>query len=472
MHGPMSAHAPRAARTGDARARAAEALARVERDGAFAAAVLDAALDRAPMLDPRDRGLATELVYGVLRTAPALDAALGRFARDGLRSIAALDPFARAVLRVGAYQVMALARVPPRAAVHAAVESLKQSRSPGLAGFANALLRKLAAERPAELPEDARVTLALAAVPPGVTARLAEVLGADGARSFLTAALGATPGVTLRVTPARIHREALRERLVTELAGGFPGATVDLGAVSPLALRVTGGGDPTRTPSWAEGFYGLQEEGAQAVALSAEVRPGMRVLDACAGRGGKSAVAAVGLAGDGLLHAVDLFPEKLMRMREELARVGLHRGITLGTYGADLSRGLGALGTAAPPGGYDVVMVDAPCSGLGTLGRRPDLLGRLRDDAGWAALADLQAVILGRVATQVAPGGVLVYAVCTVTRAEGDGVVGRFVTEHTEFTPAEGSTALPGRLRPARVILRPDEDGTDGFMVYRFRRTG
>lgn len=455
----MTTHAPRHARSGDARHRAAEALARVESEGAFAAAVLDASLDRSPTLDARDRALATEIVYGVLRSAPALDAALGRHARDGVKSIAKLDPWTRSVLRVAAYQILALGRVPPRAAVDAAVEGVKRSRTPRLAGFVNAVLRKLAGERPEPLPDDARVELAMRSIPGEVRAKLAGVVGDAEVDAVLRAMLGAPPRVTLRVQPARISRDALLERLREEL----PEAEVTPGKVSPLALRVVGGGDPTRTKAWREGLFGVQEEGAQAVVALAEIKPGMRVLDACAGRGGKSLAAATWMEGRGVLHAVDLFPEKLARLTEELARLGLARELAVETFAADLTRGVGALARKAPPEGYDVVMVDAPCSGLGTLGHRPDLLLRLRDAAAWKALTELQRAILANVAPQVRNGGTLLYVVCTLTREEGDAVVEEFLREKTKFRFVPYETE-------SRVVLRPDRDETDGFMVFRLRR--
>ncbi len=465
---PYASSTPRDARNGDARARAAEVLARVDHDGAFAAAALDAALDRAPPLDARDRGLTTELVYGVLRTVPALDAALGQHARNGVTSLAALDPYARAVIRIGAYQVLALARVPPRAAVHAAVEALKRSRSARLAGFANAVLRKLSDARPEVLADDARLRLALDAVPTSVRTRIEDVLGVTGAQDFLSATLGRGPSMGLRVTTGRITRTDARTRLEAEVSG----AVVTFGTVSPLALRVEGGGDLTRARMYTDGLVSVQEEGAQAVALAAGVQPGMRVLDACAGRGGKSAVFAQALAGHGTLHAVDLSPEKLARLRDELLRAGVSKGLSVETAGADLTRGIGALARVAPPEGYDVALVDAPCSGLGTLARRPDLLGRLRDAVGWKALTVLQRAILDVVARQVAVGGVLVYAVCTLNREEGDDVVDGFVAAHPEFASAEGGETVPAVLRPPRVVLRTDVHGTDGFMVFRLRRQG
>lgn len=462
----MTTQSPRDARTGDARSRAAEALARVERDGAFAAAVLDAALDRAPTLAPRDRALATELVYGTLRAAPALDQRLGAHCRDGARSIEKLDPYTRAVLRVGAWQVLALDRVPPRAAIHAAVESVKRSRSPRLAGFVNAVLRKLTLERAEPLADDARWGLFRQSVPPEAVRRIAGVLGEAGTEDFLRRALLRAPETTLRInTP----RGASREAVIAALREEVPGAEVTEGTVSPWAVRVAQAGDLTRAKGFASAAFSVQEEAAQAVAMMAEVAPGMSVLDVCAGRGGKSAVMAAQLEHRGILHAIDLHAPKLARLREELARVGSDDGVSVETLAVDLSVGVGRLGAIAPAGGYDAVVVDAPCSGLGTLGHRPDMLLRLRDAAAWEALTMLQRTMLDRVAPWVAPGGTLVYAVCTLTREEGDEAVAAFVSAHPEFSLEAGTERSPTRVRGARVVLDGAE-GTDGFVAFRLRR--
>jgi 16S rRNA (cytosine967-C5)-methyltransferase len=456
----VTARAPRGT---DARSRAAEVLAHVEADGAFAAAVLDAALDRGTTLDLRDRALTTTLVYGVLRCTHGLDARIEAHARSG--SMRRLDAYTRAVLRVAAYQVLCMARVPSHAAVDAAVDAVRTARSPRLAGFVNAVLRRLAATRSND-PDDVRLRLALASVPEEVRTRVAEVLGADGAARFFAAALVGDGAVTLRTHPWRCDRDALLERVRLER----PEATVTKGHVSPLAIHVAGGGDPSLLTVVREGMAGVQEEAAQCVALMAEIAPGDTVLDACAGRGGKSVVAAMALRGQGCLHAVDLHASKLTRLRDELTRLGLAQDIELRTVGADLTRGLGALTRDAPAEGYRVALVDAPCSGIGTLGHRPDLLLRLRDREAWSALADMQLQIVTTVAARVAVGGTLLYAVCTLTHAEGDGVITRFLAAHPSFVLAEGSKALPVRLRASRVVLDTATDGTDGFMAWRLRR--
>ncbi len=478
-----SRSAPRRARTGDARDRAADVLVKVDCEGAYAAPALAAALDREPRLSGPERGLCTELVYGVLRSGPALDARLARHAsKPG--SLAGLDAYTRAVLRAAAYQLLVLERVPPRAAVGAAVEAIGRDRSRGLSGFANALLRKLSLERDESACAATRVALALESVDPAVRAQLREGLGStEDVDSVLRAMLDRPPSTHVRAEFTRTDRDALARRLSEER----PGAVITVGRRSPWALHVSGAGDVRSTRAYTdEGLFSVQEEGAQCVGLATGVRPGMRVLDACAGRGGKTALLASMMAGEGILHAADAYPEKVARGRDELARLGLLRPtLAYEAVGADVTRGLGALRERVPPGGYDVVLVDAPCSGLGTLGRRPDLLARRgsarvsvdEDDAVAPAaresLEELQRGILNTCASVVRVGGELLFAVCTLTHAEGEGMrAGFLAAQGGAFAPCEGAPerVRDEALRAPLVTLRPDRDGTDGFVLWRVKR--
>jgi 16S rRNA (cytosine967-C5)-methyltransferase len=477
-----SRSAPRRARTGGARDRAADVLVKVECEGAFAAPALAAALGREPALSGPERGLCTELVYGVLRSGPALDARLARHAsKPG--SLAGLDAYTRAVLRVAAYQVLVLERVPARAAVAAAVEAIGRDRSKGLSGFANALLRRLALERDESACAAMRVSLALESVDPEVRAALREGLGSsEDVESVLRAMLERPPSTHVRAERTRIDRDALARRI----EGERPGATVALGRRSPWSLHVSGGGDVRGLRAYAdEGLFAVQEEGAQCVGLATGARPGMRVLDACAGRGGKTALLASMMDARGVLHAADAYPEKVARGRDELSRLGLLRPtLDYEAVGADVTRGLGALRERIVPGGYDLVLVDAPCSGLGTLGRRPDLLARRgaprvsADEDGDAAapaarepIDALQRGILKTCADLVRVGGELLFAVCTLTRAEGEGMRAWFLgAQGGAFEPCACDRVAEEGLRAPMVTLRPDRDGTDGFVLWRVRR--
>jgi 16S rRNA (cytosine967-C5)-methyltransferase len=295
--------------------------------------------------------------------------------------------------------------------------------------------------------------------------------------------LAAPPPTVVRSNTTRTSRDALAQRLADEI----PAASIEPGTISPFALRLRNTGDLTRAPSFTEGLFAIQEEGAQAVALATGVRPGARVLDACAGRGGKTTALAAMLEGRGVLHAVEMYPEKVRRIDEELDRLGLRAsGLSFASAAADIARGLGTIARVVPEDGYDCILLDAPCSGLGTLGRRPDILSRagarvlVHDESDGdtparesrIALPDLQRALLDAVAPRVRPGGLLVYAVCTLTVAEGLAQIESFRGRHPAFVPCEGDANVPERLRAWSVTLRPDLDGTDGFQVFRLRKSG
>jgi len=404
------------------------------RDQSFAAAALEAELSRAAQLEPRDRALATELVYGTLRVLPFLEAELDARAK---RSIASLPWDARAALWVAAEQIFFM-RVPAFAAVDEAVTAVKRAAGPAVAGFANAVLRKLAAA-----PRPDRAKAVLASCPRDLFDALVRALGEDGARSFVSET--EPPPIGLRVRDA-----GARDAVMKKLADAYPNASLRAGSVSPLAILARGIGKPQSLPGWAEGEISVQEEGSQAIALALEARAGETVLDACAGRGNKTGVLALAggaIAPSGaervIVDACDRDPRKLDRLREDLARLGV---APRATYAVDWSVGSGDV-----TGSYDGVLVDAPCSGTGTLRRRPELL--LRPRAPLAERTALQRKIALAAAAHVAPGGRFVYAVCSVLREEAEDVV----------------AALPLEPTSSRRLL-PYIHGTDGYFLATFRK--
>jgi 16S rRNA (cytosine967-C5)-methyltransferase len=433
-----------------ARSVAAEVLRRVDEDAAFAAAVLDAELERAVQLESRDRALATELVYGALRVRPWLEAQIVRHAPRGIRR---LRPLVRAHMLIAAYQLYFLERVPAFAAVDAAVSAITRAGDKRLAGFANAVLRKLAAEAAQAGPALRRTALA-ESVPAWLRDALVGALGAEDAEAFVAAAIDPPP-LALRVEdPAQ--RDAWLERLRAT------GGAFEVGAVSPLAVLARGAGRPRDLPGIAEGALTVQEEGSQLVALAVGARPGDRVLDACAGRGHKAAILARAVRG-GAVDAADLHPKKLDRLAEELGRLGL--GVR-DAFAVDWT-----IGRGEAKGPYDRVLVDAPCSGIGTMRRRPDLeLRRVESDV--ARLAATQRAILQGVAPLVAPGGRLVYAVCSVLRQEGEAVVEAFLASCTDFSPssfdAPEARAVAGDAPTFRLL--PHRHGTDGYFIASLQR--
>jgi 16S rRNA (cytosine967-C5)-methyltransferase len=418
-----------------ARAVAARVIERVAQDAAFASAALDVELERHPQLDARERALATELVYGVLRTSPVLERELGRFTDLGRT-----DVVVRAHLMVAAYQILLLDRVPVFAAVDQAVKLTRAARGPKLAGFVNAVLRKLGGSA----RKLDRVRACLESAPRWLRERLERDVGVEEAEALLAAESWPSP-----VVRARLGRDALS------------GGEWERGRVSPLAYRLRAGGDPRRHPDFALHRLVVQEEGAQLVALALGARPGDRVLDACAGRGQKTSLLAEQLGGRGALHASDLHPQKLEVLQRELTRLGL---FAARTHAVDLS-----VGVADLPRDFDRVLVDAPCSGTGTLRRRPEISLRLGPDDP-ARLSALAEKILRNAASTARPEGRVVFAVCSVLAEEAEDLVARVrdVLEPVPFDAPE-ALALAGPESTSFRLL-PLRHGTDGYFVASFRR--
>jgi 16S rRNA (cytosine967-C5)-methyltransferase len=424
-----------------ARELAARVLVRVVRDESFAAAALEAELSRSK-IDERDRALATELVYGTLRVLPFIESELDARAKKPTRG---LPPDARAALWVAAQQIFFM-RVPAFAAVDEAVTAVRRVGGPKMGGFANAVLRKLAAA-----PKPDRAHAVFESCPKDMREALVRALGEDGARSFVGE--GDVPPLGLRVrTPED------RAPMMKRIAEARPNAELAIGRVSPLCVNAHGiGAKPQSLPGFAEGDLSIQEEGSQLIALSVGAKKGERVLDACAGRGNKTGVLAIAGA---RVDACDRDPRKLDRLREDLAR--LHGSVNA-THAVDWTVGSGDV-----TGEYDAVLVDAPCSGIGTLRRRPELALRAR--APLAERTAMQRAIALAAAKHVRRGGRFVYAVCSVLREEAEDVAETLATSGLEPAPFSDESAKNAANGASSVRLLPYIHGTDGYFLASFRR--
>jgi 16S rRNA (cytosine967-C5)-methyltransferase len=405
-------------------------LERVIDKGAYASLALDAELSRA-RLNPRDAALATEIVYGTLRVLPALDAVI---AAHVTQDPARMDGFARAALRSAAYQLAHLGRLPTHAIVDETVSIVRGKRGPRLGGFVNAVARKLAAQRVAA-PEPARALI----VPDWFRKLLETSLGAARAGQFLEQR-ALPPPLCLRTEAGAAARATLRERI----QAAMPDAEVADCLVSPLGISMRRAGAPRALAGYAEGEFSVQEEGSQLVGLALGVQAGDRVADVCAGHGGKSTLFARLTGEPGRVLAIDRDERKLERIAPELQRLKLPTK-RVETMALDLTVGAGGLGAD-----FDRVLVDAPCTGLGTVHRRPELLLRLSEQDP-ARLAQLQLGILQRASGLVRVGGVVAYAVCSPSTAEGAGVADAFEREAPAFE----------RIREplAGAFVAPDADG-------------
>ena len=311
-----------------ARQIATRVLHRVMHDDAWATPTLDAELRRSTA-SRVDAALATQIVYGTLRAASDLDGALARHARRPVK----VDDWTHAALLGAAYQLLHLDRVPSHAVVNDAVELVRMKRGKRMAGFVNAILRKVAVERP-EGPEPSSAV----AVPSWLRDALRNSIGAQHAEDLLR--LGHDhPAIDLRV---RVDVE--RGTVAETIRAARPDATVSPTALSPHGLRIAGAGDPRLLPGYGEGLFAVQEEGAQSIGLLLETQPGERVLDACAGRGGKTAqlIEAVGEAGHVVASRSARAPSRADPRRAHAAPVGLRAAArvpaSIGRWAKEASR--------------------------------------------------------------------------------------------------------------------------------------
>ncbi|MDP9777629.1 16S rRNA (cytosine967-C5)-methyltransferase [Nakamurella flavida] len=443
-----------------ARQVALDVLTAVRQDGAYANLVLPRLL-REAKLSGRDAGLATELAYGTCRSLGQLDAITGA---AGNRPLGELDGIVQDALRLGAYQLLKT-RIPPHAAVSATVDLVRASEKPGGAGYVNAVLRRVSeadlatwVDRLApDADEDPLGHLSLATAHPlWITSALADALGATaldgGEESELARALAAdegAPPVHLVVRPGVLERDEL-----AAMSGGEPTRFSRYGVV-------LSSGDPGGIPAVADGRAGVQDEGSQLVAAALAAAPldgpDVRWLDLAAGPGGKAALLG-GLAAQrgARLDAVEPAAHRAKLVRQATA------GLPVDVHVAD-GRDPGLAG------GYDRVLLDAPCTGLGALRRRPEARWR-RQQGDVAPLVTLQRELLASAARLVRPGGVVGYVTCSPHLAETAGVVDR-APDTLELLDAR--PLLPGvpELGPGPTVqLWPHRHGTDAMFLALFRR--
>lgn len=447
-----------------ARGVAHDILLRVAQDGAWAERVLSSALGRSG-LAPRDRALATELVYGTLRHQSWLDFLLGSFAR---KPLAKLPVAVLVALRLTAYQIVC-SRIPDYSAVNEGV-SLVRRRHSHLAGVANAVLRKVAdhARRdalpdPKDRFDDPMAALGVRhSLPLWLVRRVAALRGYEEAQEW-AAANNEPPALSLRVNTLRSTRGELAAILAdagveARVADAFPdGLLVKGGAVESL-------------PGYEAGLFAVQDLAAQMVGRLVAARPGDLILDACAAPGGKSTHLAEQMGGEGRVVAMDIHRGKTRLITANAARLGIGCITTVVGDASDPDAVRAALGVAGSSVEVDAVMLDAPCSGTGTLRRHPELRYRLSDDT--RTLCARQDALLESVAELVKPGGHIVYAVCSILPEEGEERVARFLDAHPDFSIAEPPDPAVRPFLASDNTLRtwPHLHGVDGFFAARLQR--
>ena len=445
--------------TNNPRRAAFHTLARIYKERSYADLLIDLELTGGQLRGP-DRGLYTELVYGVLRRQGTLDHVMGQFSKT---PPAKLERVVLILLRLGIYQILFLDRVPVSAAVNETVK-LAHDLAPRAAGFINAVLRTT--DRQRELigyPDPEQDPVAYLAARYSHPAWLVQIwvgqLGIDEATE-LAGAMSEPAPVTIRTNTLRISRSQLRERLAAE------GIETVAAQYAPDALQVAGHLACAATESFREGLFVVQDEASQLAALFFSPRPDEHILDLCAAPGGKATYCAQLMANRGRIVAGDLHPRKLRLIEEAAGRLGIDIIETVHLDATDPVRTLGGCR-------FDRVLVDAPCSGLGVIRRNPE--GKWWKTASDPVrLAEGQRVILGAAAGLVADGGVLLYATCSTTNIENEAVIEEFLSRHPEFVVENLGALFPEQsaLFTEAGFFRawPHRHGMDGFFAARLRR--
>jgi len=473
----------------EARACAHTVLRRVFEQDAYADRAFRSA---ATKLSPRDRQLARRLAYGAVQRKGTIDHFLSRLTR---RPTERLDGAVLAALRAGAYELLWMHGAPDHAVVDDSVELAKRARSHG-SGLVNAVLRRIAGERESLLGELEDSTPAAAAIAHSHPVWLAEMwwrqLGAEQARALMAAGnepaetavrantlIASVDEIAARLAgeiaqahPPRSERGAgrLEDDLEADLEGGgveraAAGVRRDrdtdlLGVELPEAIVIDGPFDLATSPLWREGAVIAQSRAAMLVSRVLRPRSGERILDLCAAPGGKSTHIAALMEGEGAVLAVEADAARARELGETVTRA--HADIVAVERGdATRPRQAGER--------FDRVLLDAPCSGLGTLQSHPDLRWRMTPKR-IEALAELQCKMLLAASEAVSADGTLLYSTCTISSAENERQIDDFLSTHPEFTvdPPAGAAPMSGDGR--FLLTLPDRDRTAGFFIARMRR--
>jgi len=419
-----------------ARDAALRALIAFRRDGAWPESALKDALRG---MDRREAALATRLCNGVLQNRMLLDHWLSGFVRGKLQ------PVVRDILRLAAYQLCFLDRIPPSAAVNEAVEQTRRLANQQAARLVNGVLRNLLRAMPLALPDD--LSLRYSHPEPIVRLFLAQFGREETERILQTD--NEAPQTVLQVNPLRGNAAALLEEL--------PGAQAH--PWLPGCLTVSG--PVEQTAAFREGSVYVQDAAAHLAVAVSGIEPGMRVLDCCAAPGGKSFAAALQMQDRGTLYSCDIHPHRLDLIERGAERLGIS---ILETHLQDASQPVPAW-----RGAMDVVLADVPCSGLGVIRKKPDIRYKPLDAI--ERLPAIQTAILENVCRYVRPGGTLLYSTCTVRKEENEDVARTFLLAHPEFSPEP--FAVPAGLdlkNEGYATLLPQKHAADGFFICKLRR--
>jgi 16S rRNA (cytosine967-C5)-methyltransferase len=447
----------------NARIIALEVLLDWQRIGTYPDQLLRDRLERNRDMPAVDRALSYQLVYGVLRWLGKLDWILQQFST---RSLEKLSVKTLMILRLGAFQLLFLSRIPPSAAVNESVNLAKTGRAPWTASFVNAVLRSLdRGKEDLSFPSREEPVPHLSvnyAHPAWLVKEWLDTWGFEKTED-LCQANNQVPSPVLRTNTLKTERPRLLGSLQAKALRATPTSFTLEG------IHIEAPDHPlVQDDLFRQGLFQIQDEGSQMITYILDPRPGERILDLCAGAGGKTTHLAQRMRDQGTILAVDLHPPKIVSLKKTAKRLGINS--IQGISGDALKETL--FSKQVRP--FDRILIDAPCTGWGVIRRNPDLKWRLKPEDN-VRLAAMQNKFLQNGARWLKSKGILVYATCTLNRLENQGVIEKFLGEHPDFVLEDVSPLLPDSARglvdqDGFYSIWPPDHGLDGFFAARLRK--
>ncbi|WML49315.1 16S rRNA (cytosine(967)-C(5))-methyltransferase RsmB [Neobacillus sp. PS3-34] len=436
---------------------ALEILDAIEKNQSYSNLLLHNAIEK-NQLPTKDIGLLTELVYGTLQRKMTLDFFLKPFIKNGSKT----ERWVMNLLRMTLYQMVYLDRVPDHAAIHEAVEIAKKQGHKGISGMVNGVMRSIQRQGLPSLEEitDPLERLSIeSSTPLWLVSRWADQFGLEKTEEMCELNLTA-PVQTARVNLTKISREECLGMLEED---GFFVEKSPILPESIIALK----GNMASSTAFKKGFLTIQDESSMMVAYALDVKSNERIMDACAAPGGKSTHLAEKMENRGEIISLDLHEHKVKLIKETASRLGL-RNIT--TIAMDSRKA----GEHFEEESFDKILLDAPCSGLGVMRRKPDIK-YTKNEKDIIQLASIQQNLLNSVAPLIKKGGILVYSTCTVDKEENENTVTSFLKEHPEFEgDTEFAERMPEAIRPLitgfDLQILPQHIGSDGFYIACLRK--
>lgn len=425
-------------------------LTKMDDDQSYSNILLDKALANSDF-DARDKKFVSAMFYGVIERKLTLDEIIASLCKNPHQKI---NHTVRNILRTAIYQLLYMDSVPDNAAVDEAVELSKKCRNPAISGFVNGLLREFirgGKKLPERKDELERLSLEYSC-PLWLVQKWDKEYGRDICETMLKTSLGRAP-VTVRLNSARFDTNETLDKLISE------GMTFEKSRFLRDALNVVCPGAIENTGAFRQGRFHVQDLSSQMCCQAVSPKAGDTVLDLCSAPGGKAFTMAEMMQNSGKLMAFDLHENKVKLIRSGAKRLGLE------CVSAEVNNAK-VFNESLPQA--DKVLVDAPCSGLGVIRRKPEIKYKKPED--FDRLPEVQYEILDTASRYVKLGGTLVYSTCTVSRAENDEVADKFLSLHDDFEPCAVGEAFGWLAGETRVTITPDIFDSDGFFIAKFIR--